>query len=225
MSDDTTPIPGDLKDRLQEEPADVQADLEAVWSALGAAKDRATEEADPDAAWSALVRHHPELDAPPSDGTNAAAVDRTSAPSASRRRERSAQSPQRQTRWRIAAGLALAALVLMGGLWLWRQPVTVGADPGQQRTVSLPDGSTVELNSGTTLTYRRGFRAWPLVDADRRVRLAEPRRADLDGADGQRAPPGAHASASRGYVRDREAGPPRIAATCLRLRGGRQRPG
>jgi len=186
MSDDTTPIPGDLKDRLQEEPADVQADLEAVWSALGAAKDRATEEADPDAAWSALVRHHPELDAPPSDGTNAAAVDRTSAPSASRRRERSAQSPQRQTRWRIAAGLALAALVLMGGLWLWRQPVTVTAPVGQQRAVTLPDGSTVDLNSGTTLAYQRGFQAWPFVDADqRRVRLDG--EAFFEVADGARA--------------------------------------
>jgi ferric-dicitrate binding protein FerR (iron transport regulator) len=59
-------------------------------------------------------------------------------------------------------------LVLAGG-WLWRQPVTVTAPTGQQRTAALPDGSTVELNSGTTLSYRRGFQAWPLVDAERRV--------------------------------------------------------
>jgi ferric-dicitrate binding protein FerR (iron transport regulator) len=62
-------------------------------------------------------------------------------------------------------------LALAGG-WLWRQPVTVTAPTGQQRTATLPDGSTVELNSGTSLAYRRGFQDWPFVDAERRtVRL------------------------------------------------------
>jgi ferric-dicitrate binding protein FerR (iron transport regulator) len=62
--------------------------------------------------------------------------------------------------------------VLVGGLWLWRQPVTVTAPPGQQRTATLPDGSTAELNSGTTLAHRRDFQAWPLIDAEERsVRL------------------------------------------------------
>jgi len=186
MSDDTMPIPADLEDRLQEEPADVQADLEAVWSVLGTAKDRATQGADPDAAWTALVRHHPELDATPSDGANAPAPDRPSTAPASRREERSARRPQRRTQWRIAAGLALAALVLMGGLWLWRQPVTVTAPAGQQRAVTLPDGSIVDLNSGTTVAYRRGFQAWPFVDAERRrVRLDG--EAFFEVADGERA--------------------------------------
>jgi ferric-dicitrate binding protein FerR (iron transport regulator) len=37
---------------------------------------------------------------------------------------------------------------------------------------TLPDGSTVDLNSGTTLRYRRGFQMWPFLDAPRRhVRL------------------------------------------------------
>jgi ferric-dicitrate binding protein FerR (iron transport regulator) len=63
-------------------------------------------------------------------------------------------------------------VVAVGAAWFWRQPVTVTATPGQQRSVTLPDGSTADLNSGTALTYQRGFRAWPFVDADRRrVRL------------------------------------------------------
>ncbi|WP_233993783.1 FecR family protein, partial [Salinibacter altiplanensis] len=79
--------------------------------------------------------------------------------------------PRRSRRhsWRVAVGLAVAAVVLVGGLWLWRQPVTVTAPPGQQSTATLPDGSTVDLNSGTTLTHRRDFQAWPFLDADRRA--------------------------------------------------------
>jgi ferric-dicitrate binding protein FerR (iron transport regulator) len=43
---------------------------------------------------------------------------------------------------------------------------------GEQVTATLPDGSTVELNSGTSLSYPRGFQAWPFVDAaSRTVRL------------------------------------------------------
>lgn len=171
MSDDTPHIPADLQDRLREEPTDVHADLEAVWALLGTAEDAASEEADPDAAWATLVRHHPELDATPSDGADAPAANRTSTAPASRRQDRSARQLRRQQR-RVAVGLALAALLLIAGLWLWQRPVTVTAPAGQQHSATLPDGSTVELNSGTTIAYRRGFQAWPFVDADRRtVRL------------------------------------------------------
>jgi ferric-dicitrate binding protein FerR (iron transport regulator) len=189
MNNDTPHIPAALQERLQEEPDDARAELEAVWDLLGTAESAAHAEADPDAAWAALVRHHPELDATPKNGTGASrAADSPDAPRepASRRRQRSARRPKRRTQWRVAAGLALAALVLASGLWLWRQPVTVTAPPGQHRTAALPDGSTVDLNSGTTLAYRRGFQAWPFVEADQRaVRLNG--EAFFDVADGTRA--------------------------------------
>ena len=166
-------MPADLQDRLREEPIDVRSDLKAVWDLLGTAEATASTEADPDAAWAALVRQHPELDATPTDGAGTSSSPNQSGPApASRRRQRSAQRPQRQQWTRTAVGVALAVLVLVGGLWLWRQPVSITALTGQQRTATLPDGSTAELNSGTTLSYRRGFRAWPFVEADRRtVRL------------------------------------------------------
>lgn len=171
MSNDTPRIPPDLQDRLREEPADTRADLKAVWSLLGTAEAAASEDADRGAAWKALVQRHPELDTTPSDGTDLPAADQTSIAPGSHRRERSTRQPRRQ-QWRVAVGLALAALVLIGGLWLWRQPVTVTAPAGQQQTATLPDGSTVELNSGTTIAYQRGFQAWPLIEADQRsVRL------------------------------------------------------
>ena len=171
MSNDTPRIPDDLQDRLRKEPPDVHADLEAVWDLLGTAETTASKESDPEAAWAALVRHHPELDAPPSDGANTSPSGRKNVAPSARREERSARQPH-QHRRRVAIGLVLAAVMLIGGLWLWRQPVTVTTPAGQHRTATLPDGSTVELNSGTTLAYRRGFQAWPFVDADQRsVRL------------------------------------------------------
>jgi len=173
MSTDTPHMPDDLEDRLQDEPADTPDDLEAVWTLLGTAEAAASKEADPDAAWADVVRRCPELDATPADGAASPSSDQTETDPASRRRQRSARRPQRRQQWtRTAVGMALALIVLLGGLWLWRQPVTVTAPPGQHRTATLPDGSTAELNSGTTIAYRRGFQAWPFVDADRRtVRL------------------------------------------------------
>jgi ferric-dicitrate binding protein FerR (iron transport regulator) len=56
--------------------------------------------------------------------------------------------------------------------WLWSQPVVQSAGPGQQHRARLPDGSVVELNSGTKIAYQRSFQTWPLMAADTRsVRL------------------------------------------------------
>jgi len=167
MSTDTPSLPDFLNDRLREESPEAQSDLDAVWRLLDEAGAAATEEADPDAAWDALTDEHPELKAAPTDGASSDESRTEPAPS-SRRRQRPARRSQGHT-WRVAAGLTVAALVLVGGLWLWQQPATVTAPPGQQRTATLPDGSTVDLNSGTTLAYQRGFEAWPFVDAARRV--------------------------------------------------------
>jgi len=181
MSTDTPPLPPDLEARLREEPDNVRDDLHSVWSLLGVAEEAASEGGAPEAAWTALVRRHPELDETPGDGSPGASEDR----SASRRSQRSAHRPHRR-QWRLAAGLALTVLLLLGGLWLWQQPVTVTAPPGQQHTATLPDGSTVDLNSGTTIAYPRGFQAWPFVDAERRtVRLDG--EAFFEVADGSRA--------------------------------------
>jgi transmembrane sensor len=68
----------------------------------------------------------------------------------------------------LTAALALCAV----GAWLWTRPVTVEATGGNRVTATLPDGSTVELNGRSTLTYRRGFEALPFVELEkRRVRL------------------------------------------------------
>lgn len=162
MSSDRSPdIPPPLRDRLRDEAAEERAALEAVWQRLGAMDRPQDDTPDPQAAWNALRVRRPGIDSEtevPAPSPNGRASDRRPAPPDRRRRRR----------WVWTAAVALLALVLVGG-WLWRRPVSVSAGAGQQRTASLPDGSTVELNSGTTLSYRRGFQAWPFVDAGRRI--------------------------------------------------------
>ena len=58
--------------------------------------------------------------------------------------------------WAVAASIVLLIAV---GTWLFLEPVSVQAPTGQRLTTTLPDGSTVELNSGARLAYARPF-AW-----------------------------------------------------------------
>lgn len=53
---------------------------------------------------------------------------------------------------------AAAVIVLLGvGLGYFFMPVTITAPSGATRLATLPDGSQVELNSGSALTYQRAF--------------------------------------------------------------------
>ena len=70
--------------------------------------------------------------------------------------------------------VVLALLVVGAGVWWWSQPVSVRTAAGEQAVVTLPDGSTAELNGATTLSYSRGFAALPGV-------AAPARRVTLDG--------------------------------------------
>ena len=184
MSRDSDPsIPPALRDRLQDEGAEERADLEAVWHLLGDTDPVPDEALDLDDEWAALQERRPE--AAPDADTDAVSPNGQAppaAPSADASRSRTPRRPSRadrprrsgrSRRWgRWVGALTVAVLMVVGAAWIWRQPVTLTAPPGQQRTVTLPDGSTADLNSGTTLSYRRSFQAWPFVEADRRrVRL------------------------------------------------------
>lgn len=176
MSSDRSPdIPPPLRDRLRDEAAEERAALEAVWQRLGAMDRLQDDTPDPQAEWNALRARRPGIDSEteaPASPPNGRPPDAERSSDLGRARRRPAPPDRRRRRrWIWTAAAALLALVLIGG-WLWRRPVSVSAGAGQQRTASLPDGSTVELNSGTTLSYRRGFQDWPFVDAGRRtVRL------------------------------------------------------
>lgn len=65
--------------------------------------------------------------------------------------------------WRLATVLVLALALLVGGaVWYWQNPAPVEMLAkttfyGQKSTLVLADGTTVRLNSGSTLTYPRKF--------------------------------------------------------------------
>lgn len=61
---------------------------------------------------------------------------------------------------------AAAILLIVVGLTYILMPITVNVPHGQTQTVILPDESTIELNSGSQITYSRLFGIW-----DREVSL------------------------------------------------------
>ena len=69
--------------------------------------------------------------------------------------------------------LGVPAVALLAALALvWPRPITHVAPFGAQHTVTLPDGSTVHLNSGAQVTHTRGFDRLPFLAAPTRtVRL------------------------------------------------------
>ena len=105
----------------------------------------------------ALQRFDAALDQPKAVASNATARQQ--------RTDRQAQAFSHARRWH-RMGVALLALLLVGALgsFWWMQPITQTAPLGERLTVTLPDGSTVELNSGSSLRYARHFGDTRLVD-------------------------------------------------------------
>ncbi len=163
MDNDVPPLPDALR------PPDDEAarDYERIWAALHRTDDAQAPSYDVDDAWNQLsdrldldVEETNDVQEAPAHSTN----DRPARPA-----ERSAST---RVRW-TALAMAVLALCAVGlGAWWWSQPVSVTTTAGERTTVTLPDGSTVELNGATTLSYARGFRAVPVLGPTRRrVRL------------------------------------------------------
>jgi ferric-dicitrate binding protein FerR (iron transport regulator) len=146
-------LPPELGARLRAEPD--AAELVRVWDLLGEVAPADGTATDEDAAW---------------DRLRAATVE---APhrSAGRIADRPARRPRRRrVRWAWAPAVVVALLAVG---WLYVSvPATVTAPAGAFAAVTLPDGSTVELNSGSRLEYPRAFWRLPFVAAEERpVRL------------------------------------------------------
>ncbi len=56
--------------------------------------------------------------------------------------------------WALGAAVVL---LMAAGAWLFLQPATFSAPRGETLITTLPDGTTVELNSGARLAYARPF--------------------------------------------------------------------
>lgn len=135
-----------------------QADVEAAFSALQAAMER-TDQRSPGRQ---LSSEDAEASARNTRARKAPSPDQLSAPRAAC----GARRPTKRSLVRRAgAVLGILCLLAAAGLYWWMLPVTQTAAPGERLTVTLPDGSAVELNSGSTLRRARRF------GAERRVEL------------------------------------------------------
>lgn len=169
MSRDSRPdIPSGLRDRLREE-GEEHADLETVWHLLDDADLDPSDTLDLDEEWAMLCQRRPEVQGHATAPSSSVSGNGRMAERDVRQDRRPVRARRSRTWGRWVGAFAVALLVVLGAAWIWRQPVTVTAPPGEQRTTTLPDGSSVELNSGTTIAYRRHFQAWPFVEAERRA--------------------------------------------------------
>lgn len=155
---DKESLPPDLR-ALADDEAKKQ-DYRTLWSLLhrsSSEETAATDAFDVDDAWNEL-----------SDGLNLGA----SSPARDERAPRAGRSRKAGV-WRglwASAAVSAATVVVFGALFLWwMQPVSVATAPGEQAAVTLPDGSTVQLNGASRIRYDRGFDRLPFVQADVRA--------------------------------------------------------
>lgn len=148
----SSPLPPELEARLASMPKDDARELRAVWHLLD--RSAAAPEVEPDAAaaWPRVQAH----------------VEDASAPS-SGDRDPVAQRRHRSVPRRIGAVVGVLLAVAVVGALLWQRPVEVTTARGEQHTVTLPDGATVDLNSGSRLQYDRGFSVVPFWPTNERV--------------------------------------------------------
>jgi transmembrane sensor len=172
------PLPPELQEELAQRTEG--AELAQVWELLALA-DPVAGSSEADAVWSRISAQiasgRPLLT--PVAGTPAVqAAPARETPSSVRgtgaTRSIAAGTREMPSRWRRQAPWAIAAtLAVAVGVGSWRsRPVTLEAPIGEQLAVTLPDGSVAELNAGSRVEYRTGFRSrFGLAASSRDVRL------------------------------------------------------
>lgn len=165
--DDDSTVPPALREALERDRSgadDAPApppDWDEVWALLGRASPPADALPDADETWKGVRRH---LDAEDERGDSSEGARRAD----DRRPRRPSSRDTRRWAWRW--GSAVAAVLLLGvAAWWWTQPVALTTAPGTTQRQTLPDGSAVELNADTRLTYPRSFETVAALEADRRV--------------------------------------------------------
>ncbi len=146
-------LPDELASALAALPAEARAGLDEAWQMAIALPPPATPAPDPDrieALWAALDPA-PAPASTPTPRTRRSPTHRPS-PAADRGPRTAAR---RAVRW--MTGVAALLILAVAGVNLWLRPTTLEAPLGEVLTATLPDGSTVTLNSGTELEYDRHF--------------------------------------------------------------------
>jgi transmembrane sensor len=154
---------------------------EDLWALLGSAKTPSSALPDASETW-AEVRRHVEGDSESPGETRSSPGEAD--PEASPRVRRSSRSgTHRRVGWRVGTAVAVLLIVALGA-WFWQRPIAVTAAPGTSVTHVLPDGSTVELNGGSRLTYPRSFSTVAVLEDQRRtVRIQGEAYFDVESAE------------------------------------------
>lgn len=157
-------LPPELRRAIEREmngeaTSDEGPDFEELWDLLESAKPPASALPEASETWTG-VRRHLESETESRDDAP------RSAESRSRRSVRSRSARRAGWRWAAVAAVLLVAAV---GAWLWQRPVAVTAAPGTSVTQTLPDGSVVELNGDTRLTYPRTMSTVAFLQDSRRT--------------------------------------------------------
>lgn len=167
---DTPSLPSQFDD-LADDDGEEQ-DYARIWRLLQRTDEERADSFDVDEEWDQLADR---LDLDGAADTESASAREASPPGSRRADDRQARSPDvsptaRRRRWTQVLTIAALALCLVGGAALWgSQPASVTTAAGERTTVTLPDGSTAELNGATTITYPRGFSSLPVIGADARA--------------------------------------------------------
>ena len=153
-------LPKELSEAFDQEPQQLGKELERVWELTGITLtgDTSSSKEDTDEMWARLQSS---IDAPNKrkslNNRNRIIQDRPPT-------QRRVASPRLKAKW-----LAPIMASVLAFAFYWYVPVTIKADRGEITQVFLPDGSEVTLNSGSTLSYKRGFDGMPFVDAKQRL--------------------------------------------------------
>jgi ferric-dicitrate binding protein FerR (iron transport regulator) len=172
-----TPVPEWIRQSIGDEPLEKRRQLERIWSLLEESGEREPHVPHTDAAWVELVdrmaardeRMRRANDEPVRSGEREPAYRAGDEPARRARNRRTG----RIRPWRgVAAVAATMAIVFIAGTWWMFRPVTIATPAGAQQTVHLPDGSTAEMNSETSIRFARRSVPIPMgAFASRRVAL------------------------------------------------------
>lgn len=170
---DTPSLPSHFDD-LADDDGDKQH-YARIWRLLQRTDEERAASYDVDEEWNQLADR---LDLDGAADTDADSARDPSASSSRRATDRAPRSPDasataRRRHWMQVLTVAALVLCLVGGAVLWgSRPASVTTAAGEHTTVTLPDGSTAELNGNTTIEYPRGFTSLPLIGTTaREVRL------------------------------------------------------
>ena len=156
-------LPKELSEALDQEPQQLGKELERVWELTGIALNGhvSSHMEEVEGMWAKIQSS---IDAP---STRERTQHKKNFSADRPPQARSERRSRMKVRW-----LVPALVLVLAFSFYWSVPVTITADRGEIAQVSLPDGSEVTLNSGSILTYKRGFDGLPFVKAqERNVRL------------------------------------------------------